>query len=649
MSIKSITVSNCARGSPTGYPKTTSSTLSNYLMIKTKNMNTVKKIITLFIVLNIFINTNGQTNLQTVTNVGNTTTFPITVHSSIYLGKGSSTGTNNLAIGAALNAAGSTATENLGIGLNNLSSLTTGSINVSMGNSSLQQLVSGTGNCSFGPSSMRGQAAFSTVTYNSAFGSSALEYVTNNATNNCAFGNQALKGILSGKFNVGMGGIAGFNLTGDSNVVVGFSSGFTVTGNSNVVIGTGAGAGAMPGSRNVILGYNANINNLTLSNQLSIQNVIYGINMTGVGVPGTGNIGISVIPSATTGGTLGAGVFSKLHIGGNSGTTMPSLQLDYVPTSATIPVVNPGGVTGKYLFIDAGGVVSQASLPAAVTNCGAVNFIPVTNNVNGNMGCSQIFDNGVSVGIATVGPFTYTSFFGLTGPNAPPPSGTFKLSVNGVLSGLAYYATSDERYKKDIKSLSGNLDKIKQLRGVSYYWKDKEFPDKNFNTLPQLGFIAQELGKIIPEAVAKNKDGYYMVNYSTLIPVLTEGIKEQQSQIENQQIKIEDLQSQITDLKNRLNQLTPGEVKIKADNFEITPNPITGISTVSYKLDNANATSYLAIYDLQGRLLKQIGLAKNVNEGQVQIRKTDFGNGMYILSLISNNSEVQSKRFIISQ
>ena len=341
-------------------------------------MKTISKIIPFIIVILSIFSAKGQTpNLQAVTNAANTTTLPITVHSSVYLGRGPSTGATNIAIGNSLNAASSTASDNTGIGFNNLSSITSGSLNVAVGNSALQQMTGGSGNSAYGCSSMRGASTFSSVTYNCGFGGSALEYITNNGTYNAAFGYQALKGISSGKYNVGIGGIAGFSLTGDSNTVAGFSSGYNVTGNGNVIVGASAGAGAMTGSRNLILGYGANVNDVTLSNQLSIQNVIYGRNMTKVSSTITGNIGIGIIPTPYSGSN-----YSKLYVAGNT-TTEPSLQLQGVPTDAgSFPVPNPTG-TGKYLFVDASGIVTQAGLPLTAA-CSTQYSVPVF-NATGNL------------------------------------------------------------------------------------------------------------------------------------------------------------------------------------------------------------------------------------------------------------------------
>lgn len=86
--------------------------------------------------------------------------------------------------------------------------------------------------------------------------------------------------------------------------------------------------------------------------------------------------------------------------------------------------------------------------------------------------------------------------------------------------------SSDLRYKKDITLLPNALNNVMQLRGVNYYWKQNEFPEKQFTGTKQIGVIAQEVEKVYPELVFTGKDGYKSVNYSRLTPILLEAIKE---------------------------------------------------------------------------------------------------------------------------
>ncbi|MFA5929114.1 MAG: tail fiber domain-containing protein, partial [Candidatus Margulisiibacteriota bacterium] len=58
------------------------------------------------------------------------------------------------------------------------------------------------------------------------------------------------------------------------------------------------------------------------------------------------------------------------------------------------------------------------------------------------------------------------------------------------------------------------------------YWRTSEFPKHGFSKEKQIGFIAQEVEKVLPELVATDKEGNKLLSYEKLTPVLVEAIKE---------------------------------------------------------------------------------------------------------------------------
>ena len=92
------------------------------------------------------------------------------------------------------------------------------------------------------------------------------------------------------------------------------------------------------------------------------------------------------------------------------------------------------------------------------------------------------------------------------------------------------FVSSDERLKTNIKPITGSLDKVLDIDGVSFEWKDGY--DDRVQNKTNLGIIAQDVEKVIPEIVKERKDGYLAVQYDQLIPVLIESIKDQQKQID---------------------------------------------------------------------------------------------------------------------
>jgi hypothetical protein len=92
---------------------------------------------------------------------------------------------------------------------------------------------------------------------------------------------------------------------------------------------------------------------------------------------------------------------------------------------------------------------------------------------------------------------------------------------------------SDARLKFDVIPLTQSLDKVLQLQGVTHRWNEKvgEFGVTDMDRT-ELGFIAQDVAQVVPELVTEGSDGYFRLNYTKMAPLLVEGIKEQQAQIE---------------------------------------------------------------------------------------------------------------------
>ncbi len=100
--------------------------------------------------------------------------------------------------------------------------------------------------------------------------------------------------------------------------------------------------------------------------------------------------------------------------------------------------------------------------------------------------------------------------------------------VDGNLSCLTLTQRSDARLKRNIRPLSNSLGKLLALRGVTFEWKKQ---DKHTPAGPQIGFVAQEVEKVLPELVRKDHDGFRGVNYSAVVPILVEALKQEHRQM----------------------------------------------------------------------------------------------------------------------
>jgi hypothetical protein len=137
------------------------------------------------------------------------------------------------------------------------------------------------------------------------------------------------------------------------------------------------------------------------------------------------------------------------------------------------------------------------------------------------------FHSAASPSNAEVAAYTITSdnFIAI---GTESPQANYKLTVadsvyvGGRVSAAGYTTRSDYNLKDEIKNINYGLNEIMQIMPVSYTYKS--------NGEHQLGFIAQDIGVIIPESV--HFDEYMGVDYQSIIPILTKAIQQQQAQIE---------------------------------------------------------------------------------------------------------------------
>ena len=107
---------------------------------------------------------------------------------------------------------------------------------------------------------------------------------------------------------------------------------------------------------------------------------------------------------------------------------------------------------------------------------------------------------------------------------------------------------SSARWKENVQTLDGALDKVMRLRGVSYDWKPEH------GGAHDIGFVAEEVGKVVPEIVAWEANGVDAsgLAYDRVAALGVEAIKEQQAKIQNLRQANAQLQRQIERLKRRL-------------------------------------------------------------------------------------------------
>jgi hypothetical protein len=144
---------------------------------------------------------------------------------------------------------------------------------------------------------------------------------------------------------------------------------------------------------------------------------------------------------------------------------------------------------------------------------------------------------------------------GNVGIGTATPAVQFHTTSNVRFAGLVNYdpvetdadgdiidgGASDFNLKNSIEPINYGLNSINQLKPVSYLWNDVN--RKLDSTIPDIGFIAQDVMDVIPEAVRSNGDGDLQLNYKAITATLVKAIQEQQALIKALEQRIINLEN----------------------------------------------------------------------------------------------------------
>ena len=162
-------------------------------------------------------------------------------------------------------------------------------------------------------------------------------------------------------------------------------------------------------------------------------------------------------------------------------------------------------------------------------------------SVSGATGAVTITNTGVTSAIAGTG----VSVSGATGAitwsigQAVATNSAVTFASVAASGDIVAFSSSDRKFKNNIQLIPNALEKVSKLNGVTWEWND----DVNDVTKssPKTGLIAQEVQEVLPEVVSEREDGYLGLDYSKMVGLLVEAIKEQQTQIHSLTIEIENL------------------------------------------------------------------------------------------------------------
>ena len=226
--------------------------------------------------------------------------------------------------------------------------------------------------------------------------------------------------------------------------------------------------------------------------------------------------------------TVGSG---KGLSGGGTIDTSRSLTLDTGSShfsDGVVEVLPTGTVSGSSIASSAQGEVALTTNGVAAT---AVDLgLQTTDNVTFN----NITGDGL-LDINGTGTSEFSSHLKAhcLGIGTDPSGTTGEIRAAGDIT--AYYS-SDNRLKENISNIDEPLKKLSYINGVEFDWIPKEGIHSNEGH--DIGVIAQEIEKILPELVTTRENGYKAVRYEKIVALLIEAVKEQQSQIDELKNKL---------------------------------------------------------------------------------------------------------------
>jgi hypothetical protein len=288
--------------------------------------------------------------------------------------------------------------------------------------------------------------------------------------------------------------------------------------------------------------------------------------LTNIGNSSLTNSSITIAGSSTS---LGGSISAATILGAGSTTSLPEGTNLYYTDARVKTKLDAEGVISssaqltttfdsRYLNTNGDGVVSGSSQIAFSGVTGTVSNAQLANSsvtvtagsgLSGGgavaLGSSVTLTNaGVTSAVAGTG----VSVSGATGAVtisigqsvATSATPTFAgLTINGAITAtgdITAYFSSDRRFKSNIKLIPNALDKVSKLNGVTWTWNDDV--NEVTKTTPNTGLIAQEVQEVLPEVVMEREDGHLGLDYSKMVGLLVEAIKEQQKQIDELKSKL---------------------------------------------------------------------------------------------------------------
>ena len=284
----------------------------------------------------------------------------------------------------------------------------------------------------------------------------------------------------------------------------------------------------------VVSGSNASLNNLIVRNDVTASAFV------GDGSALTGITAEIISSSTVVDSFTDATSKTVTHNFGTKNVITQIYDNDYnviVPsniqaaTDNTVVVTFQQARTGKVIVAKGGHLVSGSSGGDLSTY-----FESGSNAIFNDITASGNVDSAGLLNVTGTGTSQFSSHLQAhcLGIGTAPSTTTGEIRAAGDIT--AFYS-SDERLKGNITPIQGSLEKLKEIKGVEFDWISKEGIHSNEGH--DVGVIAQDIEKVLPELVTTRDNGYKAVKYEKLVALLIESNKELLNRIEELEKKVQ--------------------------------------------------------------------------------------------------------------
>jgi hypothetical protein len=378
--------------------------------------------------------------------------------------------------------------------------------------------------------------------------------------------------------------VTNYEHLGDSNIT---DTGTLITLGSNTVV-----TGTLLASGTALVSGSAQIDHNSTTNYVANKHIDHtSVQISaGNGLSGGGDISSTrTLTLDTTSVTFTTGVKSKLDvdgvisgsktitIAGTSTALGSSITAEQIRTAIGTVVTGSSQIVGSSITtntvtvgstaIALGGSattiaglssVSSTGFTGALTgNASTATTLATARNINGtsfngsaDITIANLVSGSGQVAIASTSGFgTYINQAVLT-TSSPTFAG---LTINGAITAtgdITAYFTSDIRHKNNVELIDNALDKVNALNGVTWEWNDDV--DEVTKQTPKTGLIAQDVLDVLPEVVKTRENGFLALDYSKMVGLLVEAIKEQDIVIQKLKSDMVGLNNTITVFEDRM-------------------------------------------------------------------------------------------------